>query len=125
MPQQWQEARPSQNHRQITINNSDWQLLPLAWFKCNINAIIFKDSYKSSVGCILRDATSSYVTAMTTLFDGIGDHFMAEALGMREALSQLKKQNYNQVFDEFDALDIVKAIYNDSLDNLSIVGMMI
>lgn len=59
--------------------------------KINVDAILFPEIRTHNFSCVARNSTGMVLEALTCCRAGIVDPEMAEALGVREALSWIKK----------------------------------
>ncbi|KAL8108560.1 hypothetical protein AgCh_024870 [Apium graveolens] len=78
--------------------------------KINTDAAIFKESDSYSYVFVVRDHDGSLVEAKARCRRGSISPDLAEALGIREALSWLKNTNYANAVVESDCLQVVQAI---------------
>ncbi|ONK67926.1 uncharacterized protein A4U43_C05F5270 [Asparagus officinalis] len=107
-----------------TANNSKWSPPAAGKFKLNVDAAVFTNQRKCGLGFIIRDDQGSFVAARATQVHGIIDPALAEALGVREALSWLKS-NFPQVHEiEMDAITVYNALHRDEPD-FSYFGLII
>lgn len=53
------------------------------WITCNVDAAVQMENGRSSFGCVLRDATGSYISSYGGSFIGIVDPKIAEAMAFR------------------------------------------
>ncbi|KAK9107449.1 hypothetical protein Syun_023460 [Stephania yunnanensis] len=102
----------------------NWQRPSDGYVKCNVDASVFADKGVSSYGEILRDGLGNFVAALAGSFEGIFEPTVAEAIGVREALSWLKGIGENQVIVETDALQVVHAIKGGRADSSYFGGII-
>lgn len=115
---EWKEVRKqvylswtrSQTHK------ASWQKPEVGIKKCNVDAGVFFDDEKVGYGCVVRDGTGSFVAGIQGSWVGLFSPSVAEAMGISEALSWLKTFGIDQVIVESDALGVINAINNDTVD---------
>lgn len=112
---QWQSARKQLFLADVNVVNGNhgavcWEKPCFGWLKCNVDAAIFKAQGKFSVGCVIRNSGGEFVTARCECFPGIFDSREAEALGIREALSWVKRLQLPNVIIEMDNLQVFQAL---------------
>lgn len=67
-----------------------WSKPPTDWVTCNVDASTTSDPIKCGFGCVLRDSSGNFIAGLCGTIMGINSPQIAEALGVREALSWLK-----------------------------------
>ncbi|KAH9724860.1 putative reverse transcriptase/RNA-dependent DNA polymerase [Citrus sinensis] len=87
-----------------------WEKPCFGWLKCNVDAAIFKAQGKFGVGCVIRNSGGEFVTARCECFLGIFYSREAEALGIRESLSWVKRLQLPSVIIEMDNRQIFQAL---------------
>ena len=112
---QWQNARKQPfladvdavkgNHRAVC-----WEKPCFGWLKCNVDTAIFKAQGKFSVGCVIRNSGSDFVTARCECFPGIFGSREAKALSIREALNWIKRLQLPSVIIKMDNLQVFQAL---------------
>lgn len=107
------------------LNSQKWMKPPVHFLKCNVDAAIFSSKGYAGFGCIIRDHLGYVIAATHGRLPGIQNPSLAEALGIREALSWIKSLNLSNILVESDALLIVKALNSFSPDSSSSVGLIV
>lgn len=92
--------------------------------KINIDAVIFAEAGTYRFSCVARDHTESVLEAITSCREGAVTPELAEALGVREALSWLKRKQLHAVVVKTDSLMVVQSI-RSALPMLSYFGSII
>ncbi|XP_060969989.1 uncharacterized protein LOC115713780 [Cannabis sativa] len=92
--------------------------------KINVDAALFEDGTSHRIGMVARDHHGFLVEGRTEHFQGAATPEVAEAIGVREALSWIKKKNWQQASIETDCLMVVQALRN-SIKMLSLFGQII
>lgn len=92
-----------------------WKLPLLNSVKGNTDAAIFEETGFYSYVFIARDHNGDMITAKTFCLRGRPSPEMAEALGIREALSWIKSADHDNVILESDCLQIIQAIRSSFL----------
>lgn len=115
---EWKEVRKQDNvpRSRVQPHNSGWKKQEVGLKKCNVDAGLFPEDGKVGYGCVVRDDTGRFVAGMQGLLIGLFSPSVAEAMGIREALSWLKRSGIDQVVLESDALGVINAINNDTVD---------
>ncbi|KAM6561714.1 hypothetical protein CsatA_030953 [Cannabis sativa] len=101
-----------------------WQKPAATSIKINVDAAIFDSNGTYSFVCVARDASGQLVEAITCCRAGVVQPEMAEAMGVREALSWIKKKAWHGVVVESDCLSVIQAI-RSNLPLLSYFGSVI
>lgn len=83
---------------------------PDSGIKVNVDAAIFDQDGKYGFGVLVRDSAGSLVKVMARWQIGRIDPEVAEAIGIKEALSWAKTQNFYSIALESDSLVAVEAI---------------
>lgn len=78
--------------------------------KINVDAALFPELRTQSFSCVARDNTGMVMEALTCCRAGSVEPEMAEVLGVREALSWIKKKSWQIVVIETDSLMVVQSI---------------
>lgn len=92
--------------------------------KVNTDAAIFEDSNLFSFAMIARDHNGRMLEALSRCKQGHINPDVAEAIGIREALSWVKRNDWPSVILESDCLAAIQAIRCSSV-NLSYLGRVI
>ncbi|KAM6585157.1 hypothetical protein CsatB_012159 [Cannabis sativa] len=85
-------------------------LKPSIGIKLNVDAAIFESSSKHGFGCVVRDTEGTLTAAFAGVKTGSVSPELAEAMGIREALSWLKNHPFSQAIVETDSLVCAEAI---------------
>ncbi|KAM6561917.1 hypothetical protein CsatB_021915 [Cannabis sativa] len=80
--------------------------------KVNVDASIFEGSHAYGYGIVARNEHGFMIEGLSRLCHGIVRPELAEAIGVREALSWIKDKRWQQVVLETDCLVVVQAIRN-------------
>ncbi|XP_060964189.1 uncharacterized protein LOC133033466 [Cannabis sativa] len=104
--------------------HSAWSRPGANTIKVNIDAAIFDSNGTYSFVCVARDANGHFVEAITRCRAGIVTPELAEAMGVREALSWIKQRDWQEAVVETDCLSVVQAIRSD-LPLLSYFGSIV
>ncbi|KAH9683148.1 reverse transcriptase domain-containing protein [Citrus sinensis] len=112
---QWQSAKNQLLWADVAAVNGNhgavcWEKPCDGWLKCNVDAAIFKAHGKFSIGCVIRNSYGDFVTARCKCFPGNFGSREAEALGIREALSWIKRLQLTSVIIEMDNLQVFQAL---------------
>ncbi|XP_019155740.1 PREDICTED: uncharacterized protein LOC109152494 [Ipomoea nil] len=86
----WKEAYAVQ--RPTVRHAPEWISPPCYTVKCNVDAALSGEG--ASFGAVVRDHNGGFVAAKSGQMDGVVDPYMAEALGVKEALTWLKAQHH-------------------------------
>uniref|UniRef100_A0A803NFE6 Reverse transcriptase domain-containing protein n=1 Tax=Cannabis sativa TaxID=3483 RepID=A0A803NFE6_CANSA len=92
--------------------------------KINVDAALFESNHSFGFGMVLRDSRGVLVHGRTVLKQGDVNPALAEAMGVREALSWIKTLPLHQCVLETDSLVVVQAI-RSSIDMISLFGLVI
>lgn len=87
-----------------------WSLPSSNSVKVNSDAAIFRETSCYSYACIVRDDKGSLIEARSKCSRGRTSADLAEAIGIREALSWVKNEGISNIVVESDCLQIVQAI---------------
>ncbi|XP_019161131.1 PREDICTED: uncharacterized protein LOC109157746 [Ipomoea nil] len=87
-----------------------WQRPMLERCKLNVDAAFNGYNGRAGFGWVLRDAHGAFLAAMAAPYGVAEDARMAEALGVREALSWLKEIGVQRVDVEIDAQEFFHAV---------------
>ncbi|XP_060959451.1 uncharacterized protein LOC133030657 [Cannabis sativa] len=85
-------------------------LKPSVGIKLNVDAAIFESSSKYGFGCVVRDTEGTLTVAFAGVKTGSVSPELAEAMGIREALSWLKNHPFSQAIVETDSLVCAESI---------------
>uniref|UniRef100_A0A803PEK6 Reverse transcriptase domain-containing protein n=1 Tax=Cannabis sativa TaxID=3483 RepID=A0A803PEK6_CANSA len=92
--------------------------------KINVDAALFESNHSFGFGMVLRDSRGVLVHGRTILKQGDVNPALAEAMGVREALSWIKTLSLHKCVLETDSLVVVQAI-RSSIDMISLFGLVI
>uniref|UniRef100_A0A803NLW4 RNase H type-1 domain-containing protein n=1 Tax=Cannabis sativa TaxID=3483 RepID=A0A803NLW4_CANSA len=101
-----------------------WSYPPENSVKINVDAALFDDGNRAGVGVLLRDAKGLFIEGFTRMFQEALDPALVEAMGVREALSWLKRRPRQQAFVETDCLTVVQAL-RSQVKMISLFGIVI
>ncbi|KAL8118188.1 hypothetical protein AgCh_015911 [Apium graveolens] len=101
-----------------------WQAPTYDRIKVNTDATIFSSLHRYSHAQVVRDHNGALFEAMSRCNPGIVSPDLAEATGIREALSWVKKEQKQDVIVETDCLAVVQWI-RSSFVALSYLGRVI
>lgn len=87
----------------------------IGMIKINTDAALFEEFISYSYSMIARDHSGELVEAATYCRPGSLDPKMAEALGIKEALSWVKKKDCSGLVIESDCLTLIQAICSSSV----------
>ncbi|KAM6555534.1 hypothetical protein CsatB_002553 [Cannabis sativa] len=92
--------------------------------KINVDAAMFNGGNSYGIGLVARDRHSPLVEARMECFLDRVNPEVAEAIGVREALSWIKNRNWPRVVVETDCLTVVQAL-RSSVHMISLFGQII
>lgn len=101
-----------------------WQLPQNNRIKVNTDAAIFKHSSCYSHAFVARNQHGHLIEAQSKCRQGAIAPELAEALGIREALSWIKENQYDGVELETDCLQVIQAI-RSTITSLSYLGRVV
>ncbi|XP_062100043.1 uncharacterized protein LOC133805913 [Humulus lupulus] len=87
-----------------------WRLPAEGVVKVNVDAALFSEIPAFIYACVARDSHGHVLEAITCCRQGVVSPEMAEAMGVREALSWIKRKNWNHVLIETDCLTVIQAL---------------
>ncbi|KAJ8748529.1 hypothetical protein K2173_003428 [Erythroxylum novogranatense] len=123
--QEWEEAQiiPNGlfNPPVGVVSPQNWQKPSTNWLKLNVD-IATSSSGWIDVGMVLRNEEGGFVSARIFCVTGSFTSLIAEAMGVREALSWIKMKNWKNVIVESDNLQVIQAIMGDTEEDLSMFG---
>lgn len=91
----------------IQDGREQWQPPSLNRVKVNVDVALFDDLNRYSHALVVRDHNGTLVEASSKCCPGLVSPEIAEALGIREALSWIKKAKQNDVIVETNYLSVV------------------
>lgn len=101
-----------------------WQLPKENRVKVNCDAAIFENSNSYNYAFVIRNHLVQFIEARSKCLQGQAAPELAEAVGVREALSWIKENKYIEVDVESDCLQVVQAI-RSSISCLPYFGRVI
>ncbi|XP_060964249.1 uncharacterized protein LOC133033488 [Cannabis sativa] len=103
--------------------NEHWKKPMLNTVKVNVDGAIFQAENKFGFGCVARDHNGQLIKAISGSRIGLVQPEVAEIIGVKEALSWIKRKKWANVVIETDALMVVQAI-KSSINMPSQFGMI-
>ncbi|KAM6588282.1 hypothetical protein CsatA_010887 [Cannabis sativa] len=92
--------------------------------KLNVDAAMFNSGEQYGIRLVVRNGSGLLIEGRTELFNGQVEPVLAEAIGIREALSWIKDSRWQDVYVETDCLNVVQAIHC-STEMISLFGLVI
>lgn len=89
-----------------------WIKPSFGWHKCNVDAALVRSRGLISFGAVIRSTGGDFIAAKSDILPGSFDPREAEALGVKEALSWLKKFPFKYVVLEMNSLLIFNALHD-------------
>ncbi|KAH9768542.1 reverse transcriptase domain-containing protein [Citrus sinensis] len=89
-----------------------WKMPCAGWHKCNVDAALVRSRGLISFGAVIRLAGGDFIAAKSNILPGRFDPREAEAIGVKEALSWLKKFSFKSVVLEIDSLLVFNALHD-------------
>uniref|UniRef100_A0A803NKG4 Reverse transcriptase domain-containing protein n=1 Tax=Cannabis sativa TaxID=3483 RepID=A0A803NKG4_CANSA len=89
-----------------------WTKPELPYIKVNVDGAIFSEESRFSFGMVARDSNDFVLEAVQTCCSGSWGPLMVEALGLKEALSWIKRKGWHHVIVETDCLTLINDIKN-------------
>ncbi|KAM6543667.1 hypothetical protein CsatB_008114 [Cannabis sativa] len=124
----WKNAQVQRTAPLLNVNHSNgmehWMKPMNHKLKINVDGAIFEAENCFGVGCVIRDQTARLVEAISISKHGGVTPEIAEAIGVKEALSWIKKKALSDVEIETDSLVVVQAI-NGGVTMTSQFGMLV
>uniref|UniRef100_A0A803PUD0 Reverse transcriptase domain-containing protein n=1 Tax=Cannabis sativa TaxID=3483 RepID=A0A803PUD0_CANSA len=87
-----------------------WQRPVSNYIKINVDGAIFEAEHKYGFGCVARDANGRLLEGISGSRLGDVGPEIAEVIGVKEALSWIKRNGWSEVEIESDALVVVQAV---------------
>uniref|UniRef100_A0A803PSJ2 RNase H type-1 domain-containing protein n=1 Tax=Cannabis sativa TaxID=3483 RepID=A0A803PSJ2_CANSA len=114
----WRKAQDKFTLSSLSPNNSDdgaelWTKPANNYIKINIDAALFHHEDSYGFGIVARDDLGKLIEARTCYKAGNYSAEVVEELGIKEALSWIKSNNWQKVEVETDSLLVVQAIRSD------------
>lgn len=101
-----------------------WEQPHVGQVKVNTDAALFTDSNCYSYAIVARDHSGTLLEAISCCKSGSLNPELAEAVGIREALSWVKSKDWSSAIIESDCLGAIQAIRCSSI-NLSYFGRVV
>lgn len=92
--------------------------------KINIDAALFTEAGNYSFACMVQDSRGMTLEAITSCREGRVSPATTEAIGVKEALSWIKRKSWQSVVVETDSLMVMQSVRN-SVSMLSYFGTVI
>ena len=110
----------------ITLENGagTWSPPEPGMIKLNVDGAIFDSLEKFGFSLIARDHNDLLIEGQAKLLQGLAQPKLAEAIGIREALSWIKRNPWKKAIVESDCLVAVQAIRSSQI-MLSVFGDVI
>ncbi|KAM6586543.1 hypothetical protein CsatA_009148 [Cannabis sativa] len=126
---QWKNARnsnldTSRSDFQFGDGNEHWTPPNGNSIKINVDAALFDGGHKYGLGMVARDRNGFLIEARTVFSHSSVDPPLAEAIGLKEALSWIKEMQWQNAQLESDCLGAIQAI-RSSLKMLFLFGLVI
>ncbi|XP_060959373.1 uncharacterized protein LOC133030597 [Cannabis sativa] len=125
---QWKNAQSQKMGALLIddINNVSerWRKPLLNMVKINVDGAIFQEENKFGFGLVVRDHSCRLIEAVSGSRFGAVHPGVAEVIGVKEALSWIKRKQWSNVVVETDALVVVQAI-KGSVNMPSQFGMLV
>ncbi|XP_030486875.2 uncharacterized protein LOC115703783 [Cannabis sativa] len=81
--------------------------------KVNVDGALFNDVSRFGMGCLARNHAGQVLEAFTSSEEGIVRPEIVEIIGIKEALSWIRRHNWQNVLLETDSLVCVQAIQSE------------
>ncbi|KAM6584005.1 hypothetical protein CsatB_011007 [Cannabis sativa] len=104
-------------------STSSWRKPDVFTVKVNVDGAIFEAQQKFGFGCVARNSSGILLEAFFASRWGCVSAEIAEVIGIKEALSWIKRKGWEKVVVESDALVVVQAI-NSSIQMPSQFGLL-
>ncbi|XP_060969468.1 uncharacterized protein LOC133036755 [Cannabis sativa] len=105
-------------------NSNSWRKPNVFTVKVNVDGATFETQHKFGFGCVARDSHGRLLEAISGSRWGCVSAEIAEVIGIKEALSWIKRKGWDAVVLESDALVVVQAI-NSSVHMPSQFGLLV
>ncbi|KAM6571333.1 hypothetical protein CsatA_015413 [Cannabis sativa] len=92
------------------IDLEHWVKPVMGKIKVNVDGAIFANDGKFGAAGVARDHDGRFIEAFTVLLEGCVDPVIAEVVGVKEALSWIKRHQWGRVDVETDSLVVVQAV---------------
>ncbi|XP_074378029.1 uncharacterized protein LOC141719551 [Apium graveolens] len=100
-------------NQNVVTGERVWFKPPLGWVKVNVDATIFQNGF-IGVGCVLRDTHGQFLGARCKRVEGAWRPREAEAIGLKEAMSWVKRMNITHCVFETDSKSVANACNDTS-----------
>uniref|UniRef100_A0A803PCK9 Reverse transcriptase domain-containing protein n=1 Tax=Cannabis sativa TaxID=3483 RepID=A0A803PCK9_CANSA len=108
----------------VLSNSNIWRKPLCGKIKVNVDSAIFESQRMFGFGCVARDHTGQLLEAISDSRIGGVLPEIAEVVGMKEALSWIKRKGLEDVFIETDSLMVVQAM-NSTVHMPSYFGLLV
>ncbi|XP_073308286.1 uncharacterized protein [Primulina huaijiensis] len=110
--------RSNETSRQPSNQSYTWEKPQAPTFKCNVDATLQNERRTTGLEMVLRDFTSSFISARTNALPGLVGIKEAEAMASKEALSWVDEDmGLQEVIFESDSKVVINAINSQSEDD--------
>uniref|UniRef100_A0A803NFH4 RNase H type-1 domain-containing protein n=1 Tax=Cannabis sativa TaxID=3483 RepID=A0A803NFH4_CANSA len=92
--------------------------------KVNVDAALFSNTTQFEIGFVIRNAQGIFIERVTKLFNGSATPEFVKALGVKEALSWIKRNQPCQAILETDCLVFIQAL-RSSIEMISMFGQVV
>ncbi|KAM6544160.1 hypothetical protein CsatB_008607 [Cannabis sativa] len=106
---QGRENIPSLSPLKAGDGSERW-IKPVSGIKLNVDAATFDRHSKHGYGCVVRNSQGALISVFAGCYNGKVTAELAEIMGIKEALSWLKRSSNTQAVIESDSLVCVEAI---------------
>ncbi|XP_062107623.1 uncharacterized protein LOC133818639 [Humulus lupulus] len=89
---------------------ASWTKPPQGQLKVNVDAALFRETNSFSFVGVARDHLGAFVEVFSVCRLGLVSPELAEVMGIREALSWIKRKNWRNIVVETDSLLVVQAL---------------
>lgn len=115
MLEAWTKAQdknevPRAAYLSTTDGRTKWEKPSREEIKINVDAALFEEAGTFSYACVARDDTGNLIEAISCCRTGNMAPEMVEVMGVREALSWVKRNHWRKVVVETDSLMVVESI---------------
>uniref|UniRef100_A0A803PVI4 RNase H type-1 domain-containing protein n=1 Tax=Cannabis sativa TaxID=3483 RepID=A0A803PVI4_CANSA len=129
MLDQWKKAQDKTYLSSLSIGtNGDgaelWVKHAINIIRLNVDAALFQEDQSYGFGIVARDASGKVLEAISVYHGGIYPAETIEAMGVKEALSWVKRNSWEDVEVETDSMFTVQAIRNNHTMS-SVFGLIV
>ncbi|XP_058008494.1 uncharacterized protein LOC131182962 [Hevea brasiliensis] len=100
----------------------EWKKPGPNWVKLNVDIATNVNSGWTGIGMVVRNEMGSFVACKISRMVGLFSPTIAEIMGVREALSWIKDNNWQNVIVESDNLQVVNVLNSMNVENFSMMG---